>query len=226
LGLPDSHALAEAVENCRYELWPPILISGGAWKLVDIGANTGAFLKAAAQLSSLAGVYAFEPLASCRQSLEAELNRIPNSRLFAVAAGSRNGEVELNVTTDHKMCSVLRPRREIAKHYCPGAFEVTANPKIPVVRLDDVLPPSEEFGLLKIDVQGYEKEVLAGARSVLSRTRAVLLEVNYVAHYEGGFAFDEALEMMRSLNYTTYGVSAPFVSDGRPLWADAMFVHN
>lgn len=112
------------------------------------------------------------------------------------------------------------------EQYEPGDFSVGSTVTVPLVRLDDVIPADTAVGLLKIDVQGYEIPVLQGASHTLSNTSALLLEVNYVGHYEGGATFDELYETVRKHGFRTFGISAPYSGKEGPLWADAMFVKD
>jgi hypothetical protein len=55
--------------------------------------------------------------------------------------------------------------------------------------------------LLKIDTQGYERQVLEGARNVLPMMTAVLLELPIVHLYEETWRFYEALEFMATAGF-------------------------
>jgi FkbM family methyltransferase len=225
LGLPMTTDMEEAVGACRYDLWPKELKNATEpWTLVDVGANEGEFSAAAAHLAKLSGIHAFEPQPACRENLEKIMARVPGSQLHPVAVGEVAGELELHCTTNSRMASLLAPTASIGDAYGSGNFEVTQRLKVPIVTLDDSLPPHLEIGLLKIDVQGYELPVLRGAQRVLKSTKAVLMEVNYVPHYEGGATFDEVHEIMRSMGFRTFAISAPYAGPNGPLWADAVFV--
>ncbi len=50
--------------------------------------------------------------------------------------------------------------------------------------------------MLKIDTQGFEREVLEGAQKTLSLVKGVLLELPIVNFYEGTWSFSEALDYM------------------------------
>jgi hypothetical protein len=79
--------------------------------------------------------------------------------------------------------------------------------------------------VLKIDVQGAELDVLAGAERTLEATEAVLLEVLFVAHYEGGAEFPDLHAFMKSRVFVLFGLSEPFSTPRhRALWADACYV--
>jgi len=49
--------------------------------------------------------------------------------------------------------------------------------KVPVLAVDDMVMAQEIF-LMKIDTQGYEVQVLEGARRTLDRTRFLIVEIN------------------------------------------------
>jgi FkbM family methyltransferase len=225
LGLPPTVRAQAAVETCCFDLWPQSLRNESRpWTLVDVGANRGDFTQAVADLVSLSGVYAFEPQPSCHKPLSDVLNRIPNSHLYAVAVGEKCKPIALKCTSNPKLASILSPSQEVSSEYPIGDFDIAKEIEVPMVRLDDIIPENIEIGLMKIDVQGYEMPVLEGAINTLAKTNALLMEVNYVPHYEGGSTFDDLVERVRSLGFRTYGISKPYGGSNGPLWADAMFV--
>lgn len=227
LGLPGSKAVVDAVATCRFDLWPVDLRKPDKpWLLLDVGANAGDFSRAASSLIPLAGVHAFEPQPSCHTALKSVLASIPGSHLHPVAVGGSAGEIDLLCTANSKMASVLAPAAAVAEGYGGGDFHIQQHLKVPLVRLDDVIAEGTPVGLLKIDVQGYELPVLEGARQTLRHTSALLMEVNYVPHYEGGATFDNLLEVIRSHGFRTFGISAPYGGPKGPLWADALFVRE
>ena len=225
LGLPPTPAYQEAVEQCRYDLWPAWLrTSTDRWTLVDVGANQGDFTRAVTTLAKPHRVYAFEPQAGCLDALREILSRVPEGVLIEKAVGDREGSIEINVTRNDKLASVLVPDQRAASGYPAGDFEVANTVEVGVTTLDQALAEVEIIELLKIDVQGFERQVLQGAQSVLSRSRAVLMEVNYVPHYEGGAVFDDVYRLLCDSGFRLSGVSAPYSSGQEgPLWADALF---
>lgn len=70
--------------------------------------------------------------------------------------------------------------------------------RLPVVTLDDVLlrTGGRQVDLLKLDVQGFELEVLKGATLTLQTTPHVLLEVSVVHYNAGGPLFHEVVAWM------------------------------
>ncbi len=100
---------------------------------------------------------------------------------------------------------------------------------VPIYRLDSIA--SEILGatdivFLKIDVQGFEKQVLAGANSTLNdRCIGMQLELSFLPLYEGGMLIPEALELAYSLGFTLTGLRPCFTDprNGRMLQADGTF---
>jgi FkbM family methyltransferase len=215
-----------AVNGCRFELWPAFLRTAQDWTLVDVGANEGDFIRAATQLAKPAAVIAFEPLPACQPMLTSLLASCSNGQLIRAAVGAAPGEVELNCTGNTKMSSVLPPQPGIEDSYPNGDYAVLQKLKVPVVRLDDVVATDTRVGLLKIDVQGYEMEVLRGAARTLRQTEALLIEVNYTPHYEGAVSFNNIHAFLTIAGFHLHGISAPYGDENRPLWADAMYVRE
>ena len=77
-------------------------------------------------------------------------------------------------------------------------------------------------------MQGFERDVLDGARKSLLRTRAVMLEVLYVPYYEGHSQFGELHRQLTGIApFRLYGVSAPSMDEARrPIWADAVYIQE
>jgi FkbM family methyltransferase len=218
-----SSELVEALEACNFELWPPELRQAPHdWALVDVGANVGGFAAAVLKLASPQQVIAIEPLPPCHSALASVLSSHRSHRLIKAAAGEVAGEIEMHFAGESTMSSVLSPLPAIAGCYRPGACATHARLKVPLVRIDDVVPPTTSIGIFKLDVQGFELSALRGAVATLQRTKAVLVEINYTPHYEGAASFDDVHGFLSARGFQLYGVSAPYLR-GRPLWADAVY---
>lgn len=67
-------------------------------------------------------------------------------------------------------------------------------------RLDSLFKDSGP-SLIKIDTQGFEREVLAGAPIALSRAVGVLMELPIINFYENSWRVPDALDRMRDLGF-------------------------
>jgi FkbM family methyltransferase len=138
---------------------------------VDVGANLGWHALHAARHDSTEMVVAFEPNAFNAQLLERNrsLNNITNIIIKASAVGAECGQARLRCYKN----SNLGRHSIVADHGYESQI-------VPLVTLDQALI---ELGLdcrpvaaLKIDVEGYEPAVIAGASQTLERTNAVIVE--------------------------------------------------
>jgi hypothetical protein len=68
----------------------------------------------------------------------------------------------------------------------------------------------ERPDFLKLDVQGYELEVLKGAEQVLDSVEAVMLEVNLIEVYQGSPPVHEVVAYMAARGFRVYDVCTFF----------------
>jgi hypothetical protein len=62
--------------------------------------------------------------------------------------------------------------------------------------------------LLKLDVQGYELEVLKGAEKALRQMSAILIEVNFIDIHKGAPLIDELVLFLRDKGFVAYDICA------------------
>ena len=96
-----------------------------------------------------------------------------------------------------------------------------------VMRLDSVaheyLGPSRR-PFLKLDTQGFEWEVLTGARETLPAIHGVLCELSLVVLYEGQHLWRETIDRLEGAGFTLWGLQPGFMDQhGRNLQSDAIF---
>jgi FkbM family methyltransferase len=133
---------------------------------IDVGANFGHYTTLAAALVRPTGtVFAFEPSPVANRVLEEAIlaSNIANIVLTKAAVGKTNGTVPLFLPTTRSLHSPSVLRSD------PHFLEV----QVPVVALDhfEPLTPSPQIKLMKIDVEGYEPDVLRGAEQLIKGKR-------------------------------------------------------
>lgn len=143
--------------------------------VLDIGANIGSFALRAAQVVGRSGrVIAFEPDVRSRDELTCNIERNTFENIFVepLALGRASGEREFHLaSTTHPGDSSLFPRIDRGG---AGSERVI---RVAVDRLDDYVERQNltRIDFIKIDVEGGEPDVLAGARETLRRFRPQLL---------------------------------------------------
>jgi FkbM family methyltransferase len=177
------------------------LVSPGS-VVVDVGANFGLYaLSAAAYAQPHGWVFAFEPAPNAfallqRNIADNGLGASVTAKAAAVAGAA--GKARFYVGRDVSFSSLHRTTR-----LDDGATTVD----VEVVTLDEALPNVQSIDLLKIDVEGGEADVLRGARQLLRRSRAPIVQFEF-SHKnmdeKRRRAFDETVAMLASDGFRIY----------------------
>lgn len=198
-----------------------LLQSEGVETIYDVGANVGTWTLLAKAMFPEAVVHAFEPLPLHASQFTRNAKAFANVHLHEVGLGSENKTVPLRVANYSDASSVLSFS---ATEDNGGLSEVQQVP-ITLRRLDEFRVEYSLTGpdLLKLDVQGYELEVLKGATQCLAAAKAVITEVSFVPYYQRQCLFHDVVAFLAEfgLHLTALGVSTHL---GRRLTqADALF---
>lgn len=164
--------------------------------LVDVGSAGGAQPRWK-RFAPLLSAVLFDPR---EPTARGKLGR-GETRVYPVALGATAGESVLYVTALGNMSSMLEPNLPLMQSYRKkGAHaEVVDRVKVPVTTLD-ALAATDGFApdVLKIDTQGSELQVLAGARAVLASSVVLAeVEVSFLMRYHGQPLFDDIVSTMR-----------------------------
>ncbi|HEU5239386.1 MAG TPA: FkbM family methyltransferase [Pyrinomonadaceae bacterium] len=194
--------------------------------VIDVGAHTGEFAKMIAGLMPGVSILSFEPQQAEFAELENNLRSIASAQAFKFALGDRNEKLDLHRSA-FSQSSSLRPMTELHKEAFPESAGESLE-QVEVRRLDDALSDLEIAPevLLKIDAQGYEDKVLAGAPQILTRAKAAIIEVSFRELYEGQPLFDSIYRTMHDFSFSYSGNLYQLVHphDRSVLQADALFV--
>lgn len=159
--------------------------------VIDVGANRGQFSLLAKGLYPSVKVFAFEPLQAPREIFEAVSAGWNDITIFPFGLGDENiDEMSINVASKNDSSSFLAFEK-ISDMFPSAQFshqEIAS-----IKRLDDVLKPNGLVApvLMKIDVQGFEKQVLTGSEKLLPHIDLVYVEAAFVDMYKNQALFDE-----------------------------------
>jgi len=189
--------------------------------VIDVGANKGQFSAFADHQWPNSQIFGFEPIADQAKKYRRVMGR--RAILYEMALGARDDEMSLHLASRADSSSLL-PLGNLQKEIF-GMKEV-GTIKVPVRRLDDILQSSNLAGsaLLKIDVQGFELEVLKGSTRLLDMIEWIYVESSFVELYEGQAKYDEISDMLEGLGYRLIGkFNVAKGSDGQNIQADCLF---
>jgi FkbM family methyltransferase len=191
--------------------------------VVDVGANKGQFALLATGVFPDVTIYSFEPLqepaARFREMLGEEV------RLFETAIGPSDREATIYVSHRIDSSSLLPITKQ--SEIFPGT-ELKEERVVAVAPLTKYLSPEhiKPPALLKIDVQGYELEVLKGCDPLLMLFEFVYVECSFVELYEGQALVGEVILYLVHRNFQLSGVyNQVGDSEGRPVQADFLFAN-
>ncbi len=149
------------------------------YTFVDIGANIGVHTLTAASTNSKAEIFSFEPEPDNFLELirNIQVNNFENIIPFKVALGNEVTSTLLNVNEGWN-----KGKHSLKSHITNVKRQVS----VPVLKLDLFQESlSNKKLLLKIDVEGFEKEVLEGGNNVLSSTQNSVLIIELISEING-----------------------------------------
>ena len=197
--------------------------------VLDVGANTGQFARLMHEVLPDARIYSFEPLPECYEVLRQALE--PDARFHPLQMAVGEVNTTLNFYRSiHTPSSSFLKMTSLHQAAFPESLEGQEEKAIRVEskRLDDAVEElvMEDNVLLKIDVQGYEARVIAGAPQTLKRVKAVLIETSFVELYESQPLFDEIYRLLCDAGYVFRGNLQQMThpSTGEIVQADSIFL--
>jgi FkbM family methyltransferase len=148
--------------------------------VLDVGANKGEVASAALKSYPGCRVICFEPVDSTFKILKDNLASYGDRvLLFKSALGEETGTTQINLTSFHGANSIM-PQSGFHKFFNPHVREI-GKEEISIVRLDEVASkfPTNYIDIMKIDVEGFELNVLkGGTRFISSNVDTIIIEVS------------------------------------------------
>ena len=196
--------------------------------VLDIGANTGQFVEELRAAGYAGRIISFEPLASAHATLLKLADRDPNWNIAGrTAIGAVKGSVEIHISGNSVSSSIL----EMLPSHTSADPQSTyvGTELVPVNRLDDLVTPGPaDRVLLKIDVQGYERQVLDGAAKILGSCHAVISEMSLIPLYEGQVLAREMWDMLAAHGFQPWSLEPCYRNPqtGQMLQFDGVFVRS
>lgn len=161
----------------------------------DVGANKGSFTSWLSRRCGERGrVIAFEPQRELADRLASVCTAagLRNVTVEAKAVDASSGRRELHIPIGHAPGASLHPPVLLGDRF--------DRVNVPVVALDDYFKPDERVALLKVDVEGAELDVFAGARRILERDKPALV-FECEARHLSGRTVDDVFGYLAALGY-------------------------
>jgi FkbM family methyltransferase len=193
-------------------------------RIIDVGAFVGEWTQMVRRIFIEAQIHMLEARPSEEPRLKALAESDPCRITYEIAlVGPNERDVTAFFEHDSKSLSGSGVLQE-------QSSAVRATKTYPMRTLDNILAAKQwnRVGLLKLDVQGYELEVLKGAEHILSKTEAVLMEVSLIPINVGAPLLHEVIAFMHQRGFRAYDIcSLTRRPLDRALWqSDLIFIQE
>lgn len=155
----------------------------------------------------------FEKLSSVVESIGFD-----NVKLVNKALGNSCATVEMTCNDDGLCSSILKPKH-VLEQYPNIIFD--RKESVEMVTMDSVIDQDHGYNFLNMDTQGYELEVLKGAKKTLERIDCVYTEVNNTEVYENNALIEEIDDYLSG--YNMIRVETDWMGG---TWGDAFYIRQ
>ncbi len=195
--------------------------------IFDVGANKGQYALSLIDAGYENKIVSFEPLTSAHKTILNQSNKYKNWTVEErCALGNENIEIEINISANLVSSTLLN----MLDAHVKGAPEsgIIGKEKVNLLKLEDVGKKyiSSNNVYVKIDVQGFEYEVLKGSAGVFKNIRGIELEMSVEPLYDGQtWLFDEALQYMKDNAFLLHSIVPAFtdINTGKVLQYNGIF---
>ena len=197
--------------------------------VLDVGANAGQYGSALRRVGYKGRIWSFEPLSDAFASLEASARGDALWRTEHFGCGASRQAGTINVAKNSYSSSLL-PMLGMHLENAPGS-EYVRTEEVELVTLDETTLPSlkdNDRVWLKIDAQGFEHEVLAGAKGLLRLVQGIECELSTTMLYDHQLLIDQMFGVIYAAGFRLVEFTPAFYERGNPylLQGDGLFVRN
>jgi len=196
--------------------------------VLDVGANRGQYARLVRSQGFHGRVISFEPVAAAFAELSRRASGASDWECHRLALGDVDADRKIHVSQNLASSSFL----SLADSFVDAApgLRYVDEETVPTARLDTLRPhivSERETVFVKLDVQGFELEVLKGAEDMLRQTVGLECELSLARVYEGQPLFADAISFLATRGFNLCAIAPVFVSaDGELLQVDGLFTRH
>lgn len=186
----------------------------------DVGANTGQFAKELRFFGYRGRIISFEPIPSVFSELKKQMSQDFAWEGHCAALGAVRSKGTINVSKDTRFSSILN-QTPYAQVFDPAA-KVERVEEIEIIPFDDVFQNTSDIrAFLKIDTQGFEGQILNGAKRALNNLHGLQLELPIQHLYQGDWTLPTALTVMQELGFVPAQMHPTnYINSDRKCWTE------
>ncbi|MCK5891561.1 MAG: FkbM family methyltransferase [Aeromicrobium sp.] len=204
-----------------------VLARHGIDLVLDVGAADGGYGTSLRSFGYTGEIVSFEPIAATFERLRGVVAADPRWTARQLGLGAEAGSATINIASNGFSSSLL----PMLDAHIDAAPQVTyvGEETITISTLDDEAVPllAGRRPFLKIDTQGFEREVLAGGQATVEAVLGLQLELSLVPLYDGGMLIDEAISWAYDHGFRMVGIEQGYAAPtGEILQIDGVFVRT
>ncbi len=194
--------------------------------LFDIGANEGQYACLMREYGYKKKIISFEPLKSAFEKLKYVSSKDNNWLINNYALGNENTTSMINIAGNSWSSSILNM---LPSHLnVAPESKYVAQEKIEIKKLDSIFNSfcnNEDKVMIKIDVQGFEKNVLDGANESLNNIKIIQLEMSIIPLYENEMIFVDMINYLDNNGFKLFSLENGYFDSttGKLLQVDGIF---
>ena len=193
---------------------------------IDVGGNLGQWALEARKISKVR-IVTFEPDPRCHHYLDSLSAEDPTWEIVQKAAGNTDSTVVMNLLKIEHGYSSLKDLTRLGENFSGERIQEIDSHEVQVGRLDthfkDDITETDRVWL-KIDVQGYEEEVLEGAIGILANITAVEIEIPMLKLYENSAKVSTIVKFFEDQEFVLCSIFSDRWSKNGVADCDALFV--
>jgi FkbM family methyltransferase len=194
--------------------------------IADVGGSNGITAGYYSNAFPNSGIFVFEPIKESFFQLKGKLKENYNVVPINKALGNVIQETEINIAKRISSSSLFNLNADPSTLVFSEALELERKEKIQISTLDNELPKNKKVLILKIDVQGYELEVLKGGSETLKRTFVITLEMNNHEGYLDSPKYYVIDDYLRKSGFRLYDILPSTRSNGPLVEWDCIYINS
>jgi FkbM family methyltransferase len=167
--------------------------------ILDVGAHSSEWARTAKKFFPNSTLYLIEPLVEMEKNLKDFCNEFPPSKYFLNGAGATESKLILTAGDALEGANFLQEENQYLR-------SSNVQREVKIITINSLLQKKEIEvpELVKLDVQGYELEVLKGGDILFGKTEVFILEVSFFEFIEGTPVFSDVVRFMAERGYEVY----------------------
>ncbi|WP_169315739.1 FkbM family methyltransferase [Haliscomenobacter hydrossis] len=195
----------------------------------DVGANIGQYARKMRAYGYNKKIISFEPLHSAFEQLKIVAAKDNNWILNNYALGDEDVKSVINISDNSYSSSILN----ILPTHLDSApqSKYIAKEEIEIKKIDTIFDSFCNNGdnvMVKIDTQGYEKNVIDGATASLDKIKVIQLEMSILPLYENEMLYMDMINYLDKQGFQLFSLENGFSDEntGQLLQVDGIFVQK